>query len=439
MPLPARGPTSDAIRDLLATQIEMRESVGYVATVEDAAGPRQVTVGCSDAEREHIVDGDTVFEIGSITKVFTALLLADMAVRGEVSLADPIAKYLRPEGRPKEFDGKAISLLDLVTNTSGLPRMPDNFNPSDPKNPYADYTTAQLYEFVSSFQPRHYPGSRYEYGNVGFGLLGHALSLHAGRSYEELVISRICTPLGLNDTRITLTPDMRRRLTPGHDTGLRTVPNWDLPTLAAAGALRSTANDLLRFLQAAQQKRETSLARAFATLLDVRRQTNSAGLYAAAGWFVQSMRSDELVIKSGGTGGYTSFIGYSKRTGIAAVLLSNAAGGDRTTQIGRHLINAAFPIPASHQQVPIDPAKFPAYIGRYALTPQFIITVTSTDGRLMVQATGQREFELFPEGETRFFLRAVDAQITFELGTDGQAEVLMLHQNGRDRRAARMP
>jgi serine-type D-Ala-D-Ala carboxypeptidase/endopeptidase len=447
-PPPDRAPSSDAIRSLLALRVDAgQESLGYVALVQDAAGPRLVTYGTAGEPQSRPLDGDTVFEIGSITKVFTALLLADAVARGEVKLTDPLEKYLPTEGRPKSFDNKAISLLDLVTYTSGLPNLPTNFRPRDKENPYADYTVEQLYKFLSEYTPRYYPGSHYEYANLGFGLLGHVLALRAGRDYEELLVSRICEPLGLSDTRITLTPAMRERLAPGHDKFLHPAPGWDLPTLAGAGALRSTANDMMRFLDAAQGRRKTDLTQAFQSLLEVRRQTDKNGMYAAAGWFVETAHDDELVVKDGGTGGYSSFIGYSARTGIATVLLSNTgylappviANWSTTPGLGRHLLNPNFPLPALHRQVPIDPAKLAAYAGRYPITPRFVLTVTPRDGRLMVQATGQHEYEVYPESDTRFFYRVVNAQITFELAPDGTAAALVLHQNGRNRRGVRSP
>jgi D-alanyl-D-alanine-carboxypeptidase/D-alanyl-D-alanine-endopeptidase len=438
--LPDRGPSFDTIRALLAERVDSgRDSVGYVALIRDADGPRLVTYGMVGESKSRPLDGDTVFEIGSITKVFTALLLADMVARGEIELTDPVEKYLPPEGRPKPFDGKPISLLDLSTYVSGLPRLPTNFSPRDKANPYADYTVPQLYSFPSEFTPRYYPGSHYEYSNLGFALLGHVLSLRAGRGYEELATSRICEPLGLNDTRITLSSAMRERLAQGHDTSLHAVPGWDLPTLAGAAALRSTANDMMHFLDACQGKQKTDVSPAIASLLEVRRQTDENGVYAAAGWFVETAHNDELVMKDGGTGGYTSFIGYSTRTGIAAVLLSNTAGWSTTPRLGRHLLNPDFPLPTLHRQVAIEPAKLRAYVGRYPLTPQFVLTVMPRNEHLMVQATGQDEYEAFPESDTRFFFRAANAQITFELASDGTASALVLHQNGRDRRAVRLP
>ena len=449
--LPDRGPSSDTLRALLAERVDIgRDSVGYVALIRDTDGPRLVTYGTADGSNSRPLDGDTVFEIGSITKVFTALLLADMVARDEVALTDPVEKYLPPEGRPKPFDNKPISLLDLVTYTSGLPRLP-TLNPRDWANPYADYTVEQLYRFLSEYTPQYYPGSHYEYSNLGFGLLGHVLSLRAGRSYEELVISRICQPLELNDTRITLTPAMRQRLAQGHDILLHAVPGWDEPTLGGAGALRSTANDMMRFLDACQGKRKTALSAAIASLLEVRRQTDVNGVSAAEGWFVATAHNAEIILKDGGTGGYATFIGYSARTGIATVLLSNtgyswkASTSDTritewsaTPALGRHLLNANFPLPTLRREVPIDPAKLTAYAGRYPLTPRFVLTVTPKDGHLMIQV-GQQLYEVFPESDTRFFYRAMNAEITFELAPDGTASALVLHQNGKDRRGVRSP
>ncbi len=179
------GPSSEALRTLLVERVDVgRDSVGYIAGTVDASGTKLVTVGQSGADDGRKLDGDAVFEIGSITKVFTALLLADAAQRGEVALTDPVAKYLPAEGRPLEFDGQPITLLDLVTDTSGLPSMPGNFRPKDPANPFADYTVAQLYAALSTVPPRYFPGAQFEYANLGFGLLvlGNRLNRARGDS-----------------------------------------------------------------------------------------------------------------------------------------------------------------------------------------------------------------------------------------------------------------
>jgi serine-type D-Ala-D-Ala carboxypeptidase/endopeptidase len=369
-------PPSDAeVRAILMERVEVgRRSRGLVAGMRTADGRHLATYGSADTPggdgsagatpNHRPLDGDTVFEVGSITKVFTALLLADMIERGEVGLDDPVMKYL-PTAMPggvslAMHDSKPITLLDLATYTSGLPNMPDNFAPKDPANPFADYTVAQLYGFLTGFVPRFDPGTHYEYANLGFGLLGHALALRAGRSYEDLVVDRICTPLGLDSTRITLSASMRGRMAQGHDRALDPVANWDLPTLAGAGALRSTANDLFTFLEACLGLRQTPLARAFAHMLTVRRRA-WAQMDVAFGWFVVSRNDDEIVWKDGETGGYSSFVGYSTKSRLGSIVLSNA--GILNDDIGFHLINPAYPLTRMRQPVAIDPARLADYVG----------------------------------------------------------------------------
>jgi hypothetical protein len=159
----------------------------------------------------------------------------------------------------------------------------------------------------------------------------------------------------------------------------------------------------------------------------------------ALGWFVASRFGDELVWKNGGTGGYATFIGYSTKTGRNCILLSNAADYDANTALGTHLVNAAYPMPKLRHEVPVDPAVLAAYAGRYELTPTFVLTVRADGARLFVQATGQDELEAFAESETDFFSRVVNAQITFARPEGGAAPSLVLHQNGRDRPAKRLP
>ncbi|MGA8399045.1 MAG: serine hydrolase [Stellaceae bacterium] len=146
-----------------------------------------------------------MFEIASITKVLSALILADMVERGEVAMVDPVAKYLPTSVKVPEYQGKPITLIDLATYTSGLPIMPDNFTGPD-------YTIDQFYAFLSGYTLKNPPGTHYEYANAGFGLLGHAMARRTGRSYEALLVERICDPLGLRSTRIIPTADMQSRL-----------------------------------------------------------------------------------------------------------------------------------------------------------------------------------------------------------------------------------
>ncbi|MEH2528704.1 MULTISPECIES: serine hydrolase [unclassified Bradyrhizobium] len=421
---------------ILKERVDIGHTMGLVAATIDS-GRRSVTAyGRSGSDRP--LDADTVFEIGSITKVLTSLVFADMVLRGEVAADDPASKFLPASVRMPDFEGAPITLMDLATYTSGLPRMPSNFAPKDWGNPYIDYMAERLYDYLSNSKLGSKPGKHFEYSNLGFGLLGHILELRAGKSYEELVVSRICAPLGMDDTRITLTDSMRQRLAQGHNAGLAPVPNWDFLALAGAGAFRSTANDLLKFLQMCLDPADTPVAAALKMTLSERRprmDQRDVGL----GWFVSRRFGDELIWMSGGTGGYATFIGYSTRTRRNCILLSNAADHDANTLLGTHLVNAAYPLPRVRRQVPVDPAVLAAYAGRYEVTPTFILTVRPDGGRLFIQATAQPEFEVYAENETEFFYRVVDAQISFARPEGGAAPSLTLHQNGKHLPGKRLP
>lgn len=207
---PSPVPPDSEIRQMLVQRIDKdHQSVGIVVGVIEPAGRRIIAYGSLNQDDKRPLNGDTVFEIGSVTKVFTSLILSDMVQHGEVALTDPVAKYLPPEVKIPERGGTQITLEDLATHTSGLPRMPTNFSPKDQANPYADYSVEQMYQFLSGYQLTHDIGSQYEYSNLGGGLLGHALARRAGMNYEELVKSRICRPLEMKSTAITLSPDMR--------------------------------------------------------------------------------------------------------------------------------------------------------------------------------------------------------------------------------------
>jgi D-alanyl-D-alanine-carboxypeptidase/D-alanyl-D-alanine-endopeptidase len=440
---PSTTPSNAEIRKILVDRVEVQhQSTGIVVGVIDTDGRRIVAYGNADNGSATKIDGDTVFEIGSATKVFTSLLLAIAVERGEVALNDPVAKYLPAGVKVPERSGRKITLLDLATHTSGLPRLPSNFAPKDPSNPYVDYTVRQLYDFLGTYELPRDIGSQYEYSNLGGGLLGHVLSLRAGTDYETLFRTRIAKPLGLKSTAIALSSDMKGRLAIGHNDRGERVSNWDFPTLAGAGALRSTANDLLTFVAAELAYEKTPLAAAMASQLAVRRPTSNAGLEIALGWHIFKKGGDrEIVWHNGGTGGYRSFIGYDPTTRVGVVVLSNTSTAAGVDDIGQHLLDPAVALsqaPTNHTEIAIDTKILDGYVGRYQLAPNLILTVTRDERRLFAQATGQSAIELFAEGSREFFMKAVDAQITFETDEQGRATSLTLHQNGAHMPAKRI-
>ena len=430
-----------AIESILRERIDTaRRGVGIVGGVVDAGSRQIVAYGRTHSGGERSPDGDTAFEIGSITKVFTSILLAHMAERGELSLDDPVAAFLPDAVRVPGSTDRSITLRDLATHRSGLPRMPDNFAPADPGNPYADYSVEQMYRFLNEYELPRDVGAQFEYSNLGVGLLGHALSLRAGLGYEALLALRVTEPLGLTDTRIVLPPDLQSRLAQGHDMAGNAVSSWDLPTLAGAGALRSTTNDMLDFLAANMGMRESALTTAMEATHVRQASTSSPGLSIGLGWLILNAGGNRIHWHDGGTGGYRTFAGFDKSRQLGVVVLSNSTSD--VSDIGLHLFDNLFPL-APLQPLPevveIDPAVLDAYVGEYKLVPGFILTLTRHDDRLFVQATGQDRFEVYPESATRFFYTIVEAKLTFHADASGVVTHLTLHQGGVDQDARKLP
>jgi serine-type D-Ala-D-Ala carboxypeptidase/endopeptidase len=438
----AAAPADADIRQVLVQRIDKdKQGVGIVVGVIDAKRRRVISYGSLEKGDKRPLDGDTLFEIGSITKVFTSLLLADRAQRGEVRLDDPIAKYVPSSAKIPQRDGRQITLVDLATHTSGLPRMPANFNPKDPANPYLDYSVDQLYTFLSSYELTRDVGAKFVYSNLGFGLLGLGLARRNGTDYEALVETRICEPLGMNSTRITLTPEMEQRLAAGHSSDLVTVSRWDIPALAGAGALRSSANDMLKFLAAAMGYSHSGLAPAFKAMLSVKRPTGQAFIDSALGWVIDTRGGGEIIWKNGGTGGYRTFIGYSPRTGVGIVALSNASTGAGTDDIGLHLLDARYPLDVpegSPREATVSANVSDGYVGRYKLGPTSVVTITREGDQLYAELTGQPRAAIYAKDEREFFYKIVDAQISFQADAQGHTTALVLHQGGRDQTAGRI-
>ena len=336
--------------------------------------------------------------------------------------------------------GRAIT-LDLANHTSGLPRMPSNFAPKDGANPYADYSVEQMYQFLSGYQLARDVGGQYEYSNFGGGLLGHVLARRAGMDYEALVKARITGPLGMRDTSITLTPAMKARLAGGHTQALEPAANWDVPTLAGAGALRSSANDVRSFSPPPSGTRRRHWP------------APCRGCWRPAGRPTRGMDCARLAHfkrRAATLSGTTARLpapswATNPRSRVGVVVLSNTSTPAGPDDIGRHLLDAAVPLtqnfsppPASRIEVTVDAAVLDRYVGRYQLAPAAIITVTRDGSRFLAQLTGQPAFEIFAESEKKFFFKVVDAQLTFEIDAQNKVVAVVLHQNGIDQRAPRI-
>lgn len=313
------------IRRLLAGFVDGdRASVGVVAGV--VLGGERIVVGHGrlSADDPRQPDGDTVFEIASVTKVFTSTVLADLVLSEVVSLDTPVQSLLGGESRMPTRNGFDITVGHLATHSSGLPRLPGNLDPADEANPYEGYTVERLYAFLAGHELERDVGATVEYSNLGYGLLGHALALREGTNYETLIRGRILEPLQMSDTAIELTPSLRERLATGHDGRLRPTANWDLAALAGAGALRSTVNDLLTFLEANLGLRESPLREAMEFARMPRQEDPALGMDIGLGWIIAREGDREFVWHNGATGGYASFIGFDPEAGEGVVILSNS-------------------------------------------------------------------------------------------------------------------
>jgi CubicO group peptidase (beta-lactamase class C family) len=439
LPVEAQHFPSDAeLLEIIRTRVEDDLAVGIVVGVIEADGTRRIQAYGDPGPGRMPLDAETVFEIGSITKVFTGILLASMAQDGLLSIDDPVQAYAPPGLTMPTWDDRSIRFVDIATHRSALPRMPSNMAPANPSNPYADYTVDMMYEFLSGYELPRDIGAEFEYSNLAVGLMGQILAEIAGTDYETLVKDRILDPLGMDDSGITLSPDMERHMARGHDVSGAPVSNWDIPAMAGAGALRSSMNDMLDFMEAnvrAVRDPATALERAMRTSHEPHPDGGEPAL--GLNWIVQSTDNGTIVWHNGGTGGFRTWAGFDPERGVAAVVLTNSGHG--ADDIGFHLVDPGLPLaPLDLREVVDLPREtMERYIGVYELSPTFQITVTLADEGLRLQATGQSQFPIFAASETRFFLSAVEAEIEFVI-EDGEVTALVLYQNGAEQRARKV-
>lgn len=421
--------TCSTISPLLSPLVEQR----WVASASVALVRAEHVELCSvgNASTGVPASPDTLYEIGSLTKLFTGVLLAQMAQAGEVALDQPVSTLV---STPVPTRGRPINLLDLATHQSGLPRMPSNLEPRDPQNPYADYGDSQLWSFVAAAEPTP-PGRPSSYSNLGAALLGLALAQRGGKAYGALLEERVLRPLHMTRTYLTVPAAEQHQRAQGHDADAEPRPAWDFAAFAPAGGLRSSARDMASFLAAALQP-NGALAPAFRAAEQPRARTKSGN---QIGLFFQQ-RADGSLWHNGETGGFTSYLSFdpTERVGVC-LLLSTAfvhadALGDRLLAVQRGEAVTPLDLPAA---APAPSAQALAvYAGEYWLSEEFSIRVFAEQSQLYAQATGQDSLRLWPSEPDKFYFRSVDAGLEFER-VDGRVVSLQLVQGGGRQRAMR--
>ncbi len=291
------------------------------------------------------VKPESVFEIGSITKTFTGLVLAQMVEQKKVKLDEPVRALLPGGTVTAPASGAEVTLLDLAAQRSGLPRLPDNMKPADVTNPYADYDAKALYAFLANHGVAMIDKPVFGYSNLGVGLLGQALADRMRTTYEALVQKEILVPLGMRDTAVKLTPALAKRLVAGHAAGNAPQRAWDFQALAGAGAIRSTAADMLTYLEAqlhpdtltGKTVEAKTLPAAIAASHEVRGDVGG-GMHIALNWF--HIDDKGTYWHNGATGGFSSYAYFDPAKDYAIIVLFNRSIDDGTfaDDLGKHIV-----------------------------------------------------------------------------------------------------
>jgi len=437
---------TNAIHAFLQHRIEQKRDVAVVVGLVDEHGSKIVCCGKLDNDTDEDVNGDTLFEIGSITKTFTALLLEDMVQRGQMKLNDPAAEYLPASVKMPARNGKKITLLQLATHTSGLPGTSVTWIPKRADDPRADYTIERLYEFASNCKLTRDPGTKYEYSTAGMALLGQAIALKAGMNYDSLVENRICRPLGMNSTVLTLTPELKRRFATGHNYCGYAVSSSYWGALTAGAGLRSTANDLLKYLAANLGLVQSSLTAEMQRTHDVyfhAGMDTDTGVNTDIGlpWDIIRELDGRKIIQHGGlTDGFSSDVCFDVQRRRGVVVLCNCQDFE-LYRLGRLLLSSEWQSERRPNEKRIGDQAMISFVGQYQLksashaSDQPFINVWQEGDRLFARATASQSWpfdvllppialELLPESEDRFFERISGTPVAFL--RDAQSNVIGL-------------
>jgi hypothetical protein len=347
-----------------------------------------------------------------------------------VTLDTPVAELL-PDFKIPSRGGKEITLGGIGTQYSALPRLPSNLLPKDGANPYVDYDAAKLKAFLAGYELPRDPGASYEYSNLGFGLLGYALAQSEHTGWDALTGEKIFKPLGMTMSGTTLSDAMRAHLAPGHNNEGNAAQNWDFDALAGAGAMRSTANDMLRYLKANMGIDPSPLADAM-KLAQAPRSDMTKTMRIGLAWMTTRKG---IVWHNGETGGYRSFIGFTADRRHGVVILSNTAFD--ADDLGFATLDSGVPLSPAYKAIVLPAASLDEYVGTYKITDKFLLKMFRVDDGLFVQATGQGSIPIFPSAPNEFFARAVRASVSFTRDPSGVVNGLVLHQNG-DRSARKL-
>jgi len=379
------------------------------------------------------ITAQTSFELGSLSKLFTALEAAVLIEQKKLSPEQNLKSFWPSNWGVLPASLENISLQSLLAHRSGLPRLPANFAPANPEDPYQDYSRQNLLQFLSGFAPEKTPAA-YSYSNLAYGLLGALeAALSGSPNYNTLLSRDLFSPLGMKSTG-SAAPVPPQFLAQPHFDGIA-VPAWTFSEeTAGAGALRSNAEDMARFLQAQLAPPPTLLGKAIQ-----RSQMRLPGEdkpHVAYAWHIVDYKGSTLLFHNGQTGGSLSFIGLDLKQGKGAVVLTNNT--DAIEDLGLRLLNPSSPL-RKITDLRKPTATLENYTGQYQLAPGMVFTITQAAGYLQAQLTGQPALRIFPTDKAhQFKYQAVEAALTFQSDDKGKITGLNLEQNGQTHWAGRL-
>jgi D-alanyl-D-alanine-carboxypeptidase/D-alanyl-D-alanine-endopeptidase len=407
---------------------------GAVATAEKRGGQWTFAISGQPFAAGHaeVAAQKTLFEIGSISKVFTGILLAGAVNEGKLGLGDTLAQRL-----PVKFNDPAtgaVTLKQLATHTSCLPRMPDNLGNANPEDPYAQYDDKALFEYLASAKLQGKPPCAVDYSNLGFGILGTVLERAYGKPWAALVAEKITGPLGMSDTAQDLSPAQQSRFAEPWSSDQRAHP-WTLKAFAGAGALRSTPGDMSRLADALLAGPKGPLAKAWPLLAGDLVEMPAAGGKIGLALIHLKVNGEDAYFHNGGTGGYRSLLQVYPASGRAVVIL--ASNGAANPEAWLSSWEAKSRPAVARAEVALPAETLDQYVGVYAIDKQARFTLVRQGNGLMARLTGQPFSPIFASARDEFFFKIVDAQLSFHRDAEGKITGLTLHQNGRDLTAAR--
>lgn len=413
--------------EYMRAQVDVHGFTGAVLVAKGGSVVFRGAYASASLQARAPITPDTRFRIGSITKPFTSIAVVLLQERGKLAVTDPLCRYVDP--CPAAW--APVTLHHLLSHTSGIPSftgLPDY------EKTMGTATTPRETVGRVREMPLEFPaGTQYRYSNTGYVLLGLVVEKASGRDFASFLRANILEPLGLKDTGIET-----GEAVPGLAIGYTRDRGADPSTVKearpihmsvpfSAGAMYSTVGDLLKFDRAIAGRALLKKESWEKMLTPV--QAN----YGYGFTIGRSPGGRTLVGHDGGINGFASSYRRIVEDDVAIIALRNVdAGPNFANDLAAIALGERYQVPKKRTVATVDPAIYDDYVGDYELQPGFVLTVTRDGGRLLTQATGQRQIEVFPESPTEFFLTVVDAQITFQRGADGKVTGLVLHQNGRD-------